>query len=139
MWGHGGRYLKICRLCLPDIMVFDDTGLIVCCVEIGYTRRAKLKKYNELGISDVRWYSKDGDLIESRLTRTREVVVREVRLTFPEIAYCCLPQFLGTERVSTELKRLKKSSPMVRGTTVKTALQSNRRSRSKKEFNDHTC
>ncbi len=49
---------------LPDFSIRDLlTGNLVCLVEIGYTRPEKLKRYRELGIGDVRWYSKSGELM----------------------------------------------------------------------------
>lgn len=46
----------------PDILVSSRSGEMICAIEIGYTRPEKLTKYRSLGIPDVRWYSKDGDL-----------------------------------------------------------------------------
>jgi hypothetical protein len=45
----------------PDIWIHQD-GEVICVVEIGYTRPEKLSRYKELGIPDVRWYAKDGEL-----------------------------------------------------------------------------
>lgn len=62
---------------LPDIQVLDSKGRIVCAVEIGYTRPEKLTKYRELGIQDVRWYDKAGNLHGNVEMKT---VVRQVRV-----------------------------------------------------------
>jgi hypothetical protein len=62
---------------VPDIQVHSETNELVCVVEIGYTRPEKIKRYRQLGIGDVRWYSKDGELINAE---ERTVVVeRRVR------------------------------------------------------------
>ena len=47
----------------PDVIIYDSNDKIVCAVEIGYTRPDKIRKYRELGIPDIRWYSKGMDLI----------------------------------------------------------------------------
>lgn len=47
----------------PDLQVVDAAGTVVCVVEIGYTRPEKLALYKRLGIGDVRWYSKAGELL----------------------------------------------------------------------------
>lgn len=46
----------------PDLLITDRSGKMVCAVEIGYTRPEKLTAYRELGIADVRWYDKQGNL-----------------------------------------------------------------------------
>jgi len=45
----------------PDIWIHRDQE-IVCVVEIGYTRPEKLTRYKEIGVPDIRWYSKEGEL-----------------------------------------------------------------------------
>ncbi|MEI9478771.1 MAG: hypothetical protein WCO26_19675 [Deltaproteobacteria bacterium] len=47
----------------PDIQVIDETGHVICVVEIGYTRPEKMALYKELKIPDIRWYSKDGKFV----------------------------------------------------------------------------
>jgi len=59
----------------PDIQVIDKVGHVVCVVEIGYTRPEKLTLYHEIGIKDVRWYSKDGQIVNPH-ERIHEVLVR---------------------------------------------------------------
>jgi len=47
----------------PDVQVFGaGASSPVCAVEIGYTRPEKLAHYEAVGIRDVRWYSKAGQL-----------------------------------------------------------------------------
>jgi hypothetical protein len=46
---------------LPDIQVIKHSK-IVCVVEIGYTRPEKITEYRRMGIPDIRWYSKEGEL-----------------------------------------------------------------------------
>lgn len=45
----------------PDIWVHRDDE-VICVVEIGYTRPEKLTRYKEIGVPDIRWYSKEGEL-----------------------------------------------------------------------------
>jgi hypothetical protein len=52
-------------LIYPDIQVHDKDHRLVSVVEIGYTRPEKIKMYRELGVTDIRWYSKAGELINS--------------------------------------------------------------------------
>lgn len=61
------------RLVYPDIQVFLS-GVLVCVVEIGYTRPEKIKLYRDMGIKDIRWYSKDGELINHNIENKVEVV-----------------------------------------------------------------
>lgn len=49
----------------PDIQVFDKDNKLISVVEIGYTRPEKIKIYRELGVQDIRWYSKEGELINA--------------------------------------------------------------------------
>lgn len=58
----------------PDIAIYrpGDNAVPVCAVEIGYTRPEKLTGYRKMGIPDVRWYDKQGNLHAD----VREVVVR---------------------------------------------------------------
>ncbi len=46
----------------PDIQIKKD-GKLVCVCELGYTSAEKIKDYREMGISDIRWYSKGLDLV----------------------------------------------------------------------------
>jgi len=48
----------------PDIQIVKE-GKIKCIVEIGYTRPEKLSEYKKINIEDVRWYSKEGTLLNS--------------------------------------------------------------------------
>ena len=51
------------QVMIPDIWVSDESGKLVCAVEIGYTRPEKLTAYRRvLGLQDVRWYDKKGNL-----------------------------------------------------------------------------
>ena len=43
--------------------VKDENGELVCVCEIGYTSANKIKAYKDLGITDIRWYSKSLDLV----------------------------------------------------------------------------
>lgn len=61
------------RFC-PDVQVWSS-GVLVCAVEVGYTRPEKLTAYRDiLRIPDVRWYDKEGQ-------RHGDVSVRSVNLS----------------------------------------------------------
>ena len=92
----------------PDIQVIDDAGLVICVVEIGYTRPEKIALYKELKISDVRWYSKDGQFVNPHehihMTEVRvkyyyefpqEEIWREVDLNEGDTLICehCLKEY----------------------------------------------
>ncbi len=47
---------------IPDIQILKENK-IICVSEIGYTRPDKIKRYRELGIQDIRWYSKEINLV----------------------------------------------------------------------------
>lgn len=49
----------------PDIQVLDYHDHLLCVVEIGYTRPEKIKFYYENKITDIRWYSKEGELVNA--------------------------------------------------------------------------
>jgi hypothetical protein len=66
----------------PDIQVFDQAGELVCVVEIGYTRPEKLKRYRQLDIPDVRWYSKAGELVDDYVSIERKIEVIERSFVF---------------------------------------------------------
>jgi hypothetical protein len=71
----------------PDIQVFGQDGELLCAVEIGYTRPEKLKHYRQIGIPDVRWYSKAGELVDDYMTVERRVHVIEKRLEYSGSAW----------------------------------------------------
>ena len=74
----------------PDITVRNRDKQIVCLVEIGYTRPEKLKEYrSRLGIADVRWYAKDGELI-TEWEQTIEIVKLEYQPDERETFYYVL-------------------------------------------------
>ncbi len=70
----------------PDILVASSTGEMVCAVEIGYTRPEKLTAYREMGIRDVRWYDKQGELHTSWETRNVRAEVTITGLEPDEVA-----------------------------------------------------
>jgi hypothetical protein len=63
---------------LPDIQVLDPSKTVCCVVEIGYTRPEKLTKYHELGIQDVRWYDKLGN-IHGNIDKALKVIEQHIR------------------------------------------------------------
>ena len=68
----------------PDIQVFAASGrgrVPLCTVEIGYTRPEKLDHYKQIGIPDVRWYSKEGQLFApSPVVATKLITKRTTRI-----------------------------------------------------------
>lgn len=57
----------------PDLRIVDDRDRTVCVVEVGYTRPEKLTAYRDLGIADVRWYDKAGNIhARHTIVETRE-------------------------------------------------------------------
>jgi hypothetical protein len=100
---------------MPDFAVRDgESQELVCLVEIGYTRPEKLQAYRRLGISDVRWYSKAGQLITDHeytvITRQYVPPVQEKFFHFfcveRDVPYCqCRDEILPwllEEGLSTE-------------------------------------
>lgn len=57
----------------PDIQILKG-DVIKCVVEIGYTRPEKLKRYRELHIQDIRWYSKESDLMNEQQIVSQPVI-----------------------------------------------------------------
>lgn len=77
----------------PDIQVFEITSdLLVCVVEIGYTRPEKIKLYHAQGIPDVRWYSKQAELVNLDVQTCKEIIEREFRFVMdPNDVWICAP------------------------------------------------
>ncbi len=71
---------------MPDILVSSTGGRMLCAVEIGYTRPEKLTGYRALGISDVRWYDKQGELHPGWETKAVRAEVRISGLEPDEVA-----------------------------------------------------
>ena len=66
---------------LPDIIIYDQANTIVCIVEVGYTRPEKLSHYTASGVTDVRWYDKQGHLHGEQYRRIVTTVVQKERPT----------------------------------------------------------
>ena len=93
----------------PDIQVVDQSGEIVCVVEIGYTRPEKLAWYREKQIPDIRWYSRDRKFVNPDehvlLTKVRyeppkEEIWREVDIDQYDGIFCedCHSEYLEAMR-----------------------------------------
>jgi hypothetical protein len=61
---------------MPDFIISDQTGMVVCVAEIGYTNPDKLRAYRDAyKFADVRWYDKHGELYNTTDKETREEMI----------------------------------------------------------------